>query len=210
MKISVSFLKSNTKKEETISKISKTNAEFIHVDLMDGIYAGENNIDMERLDCLLWNSKKPLDIHLMVKKPFELIKNIVYLKPTYVTIHVDIDDDVDKIISYLKRKGIKVGIALNPDQDYKLLEPYINKIDQLLIMSVVPGLGGQKFMLNVLPKIKKMNNIRTLNNYKYVINVDGGINDTTIDMVRDQVDMVVSGSYICCSNNYQKQIDKLK
>lgn len=210
MKVSVSFLKSNYRKDETIRKIEKTNADYIHVDLMDGIYAGENNIDMERLDCLLWNAKKPLDIHLMVKKPFELIKNIVYLKPTYVTIQVDIDDDIDEIIRYLKRKGIKVGIALNPDQDYKLLDPYINKIDQLLIMSVMPGLGGQKFMLSVLPKIKKMNNIRKLNNYKYVINVDGGINDTTIDLVKEQVDMIVSGSYICCNDNYQKQIDKLK
>lgn len=210
MKVSVSFLKSNNRKDETIRKIEKTNAEYIHVDLMDGIYAGENNIDMERLDCLLWNSKKPLDIHLMVKKPFELIKELVYLKPTYVTIQIDIDDDIDKIISYLKRKGIKVGIALNPNQDYKLLEPYINKIDQLLIMSVTPGLGGQKFMLNVLPKINKMKNIKKLNNYKYIISVDGGINENTIDLVKEQVDMVVSGSFICCSENYQKQIDKLK
>ena len=209
MKVSVSFLKSNYRKEETIRKIEKTNADYIHVDLMDGIYAGENNIDMERLDCLLWNSEKPLDIHLMVKKPLELIKNIVYLKPTYVTIQVDIDDDIDEIIRYLKRKGIKVGIALNPDQDYKLLESYISRIDQLLIMSVMPGLGGQKFMLSILPKIKKINNIKKLNNYRYVISVDGGINDTTIDLVKEQVNMIVSGSYVCCSDNYQKQIDKL-
>lgn len=210
MKLSVSFLKSNYRKEETIRKIEKTTADFIHVDLMDGIYAGENNIDMERLDCLLWNSTKPLDIHLMVKKPFELIKEIVYLKPTYVTFHVDIDDDIDKIINYLKRKGIKVGLTLNPNQDYTLLDPYINKIDQLLIMTVVPGLGGQSFRLDVLPKIKKMNNIKKLNNYKYIINVDGGINDQTIDLVKEQVDMVVSGSYICCSDNYQRRIDRLK
>lgn len=210
MKVSVSFLKSNKRKDETIRKIEKTTADFIHVDLMDGIYAGENNIDMERLDCLLWNSKKPLDIHLMVKKPLELIKEIVYLKPTYVTIQIDVDDDIDKIISYLKKKGIKVGIALNPNQDYKLLDQYINKIDQLLIMSVIPGLGGQKFMLNVLPKIKKMKNIKKLNDYKYIISVDGGINENTIDLVKEQVDMVVSGSFVCCSENYQKQIDKLK
>lgn len=210
MKVSVSFLKSNVKKEVTIRNIEKTNADFIHVDLMDGIYAGENNIDMEYLDCLLWNSKKPLDVHLMVKKPFELIKNITYLKPTYVTIQADIEDDIDKIITYLKRKGIKVGIALNPNQDYKLIDNYLNRIDQLLIMSVTPGLGGQKFKLDVLPKIKKMNNIKKLNNYKYIINVDGGINDSTIELVRDQVDMVVSGSFICCSDNYQKNIDKLK
>lgn len=210
MKLSVSFLKSNYRKEETIRKIEKTSADFIHVDLMDGIYAGENNIDMERLDSLLWNASKPLDVHLMVKSPLSLIKEIVYLKPTYVTIHVDIDDDVDKIITYLKRKGIKVGIALNPNQDYTLLDPYINRIDQLLIMSVIPGLGGQKFMLNVLPKIKKMNNIKKLNNYKYIINVDGGINDSTIDLVKNQVDMIVSGSFICCSDNYEKKINKLK
>ncbi len=210
MKVSVSFLKSNVKKEVTIRNIEKTNADFIHVDLMDGIYAGENNIDMEYLDCLLWNSKKPLDVHLMVQKPFELIKNITYLKPTYVTIQADIEEDIDKIITYLKRKGIKVGIALNPNQDYKLIDDYLNRIDQLLIMSVTPGLGGQKFKLDVLPKIKKMNNIKKLNNYKYIISVDGGINDSTIELVRGQVDMVVSGSFICCSDNYQKNIDKLK
>lgn len=210
MKLSVSFLKSDYKKEETLRKIYDTNASFIHVDLMDGEYAGEDNINLERLDSLLWNSKKPLDIHLMVNKPLDLIKELVYLKPTYITVHADIDDDLDKIISYLKRKGIKVGIALNPEQDYKLIEDYLGKIDQLLIMTVVPGFGGQKFMLNMIPKIKKLNQIKKLNGYKYVLSCDGGINDQTIDFVKNQVDMVVSGSFICCSKNYQKQIDKLK
>lgn len=210
MKTSISFLKSCLRRDETIRKIEKTDADFIHVDLMDGIYAGENNIDMESLDFLLWNSKKPLDIHLMVKKPLELIKDIVYLKPTFVTVHTDILDDLDKVITYLKRKGIKVGLAINPDQDYTCVNDYLSRIDALLIMSVIPGLGGQKFMLNVLPKINKMSQIKKLNNYKYIISVDGGINDKTIDLVKDKVDMVVSGSFVCMSDNYQKQINKLK
>lgn len=210
MKTSISFLKSSLRRDETIRKIEKTDADFIHVDLMDGIYAGENNIDMESLDFLLWNSKKPLDVHLMVKKPLELIKDIVYLKPTFVTVHTDILDDLDKVITYLKRKGIKVGLAINPDQDYTCVNDYLSRIDALLIMSVIPGLGGQKFMLNVLPKINKMSQIKKLNNYKYIISVDGGINDKTIDLVKDKVDMVVSGSFVCMSDNYQKQINKLK
>lgn len=210
MKTSISFLKSSLRRDETIRKIEKTDADFIHVDLMDGIYAGENNIDMESLDFLLWNSKKPLDVHLMVKKPLELIKDIVYLKPTFVTVHTDILDDLDKVITFLKRKGIKVGLAIKPDQDYTCVNDYLSRIDALLIMSVIPGLGGQKFMLNVLPKINKMSQIKKLNNYKYIISVDGGINDKTIDLVKDKVDMVVSGSFVCMSDNYQKQINKLK
>lgn len=210
MKIAISFLKSNLRKEETIRKIESSSADYIHVDLMDGIYAGDNNIDLEYLDNLLWNSKKPLDVHLMVMHPKKLIQDIVYLKPTYVTIHGDIKDDINELITYLKRKGIKVGMALNPSQNYSVIEPYINRLDQILIMSVIPGLGGQKFMLEVLPKIKKLRQIRTLNNYKYIINVDGGINDSTVDYVRDQADMIVSGSYVCMSDNYQKQIERLK
>lgn len=203
--IAVSFLKSLYSRSETIKKIDESEADLIHVDLLDGIYAGINNLDIDELIKELSNTKKKLDIHLMVKEPLEIIKKLINLNIWAITFHLDATTNPLEIIEYIKLNNIKVGIAINPDEDIHILDKYLDKIDYVLIMSVIPGKGGQKFIPEVLNKIPYLYDKNVL------IGIDGGINDESIKYLKDyQIDNIVSGSYICLSDNYDEQINKLK
>ena len=203
--IAVSFLKSLYSRSETIKKIDESEADLIHVDLLDGIYAGINNLDIDELIKELSNTKKKLDIHLMVKEPLEIIKKLINLNIWAITFHLNATDNPIEIIEYIKLNNIKVGIAINPDEDIHILDKYLDKIDYVLIMSVIPGKGGQKFIPEVLNKIPYLYDKNVL------IGIDGGINDESIKYLKDyQIDNIVSGSYICLSDNYDEQINKLK
>ena len=201
MKVSVSFLKYQTSKEETIKKIAATSADYIHVDIMDGLFVPEKNDDLDSFIALLKNVNKPLDIHLMVLNPQEYINKLQVLKPEFITIQAEINNPLE-YIKLIKQYGIKAGLALNPDTKTDILNNYLNEIDLILFMSVHPGKGGQKFIPEVSKKISKYNN--------KLVSIDGGINEETIKLVKDHIDMCVSGSYICLSNDYEKQIEKLR
>ena len=203
--ISVSYLKSKLSKEETIKKINESNADLIHVDLMDGKYVSESNFTINEVINDLKNTTKLLDIHLMTEEPLNYIKKLINLNIWCITFHLDSTKDPLKIINYLKEKHVKVGIALNPLDSINLLDNYLNLIDYVLVMSVNPGMGGQKFMPTVLPKIN------SLQNKNILIGIDGGINNESIKILKDyKIDNIVSGSFICLSDNYNKSIDILK
>ena len=203
--IAVSFLKSLYSRSETIKKIDESKADLLHVDLLDGIYAGENNLPIDDLLKELTNTKKMLDFHLMIREPLEYIKKIVNLNIWAITFHLNATTSPLEIIEYIKNNNIKVGIAINPDEDIHILDKYLDIIDYVLIMSVYPGMGGQKFIPEVLSKIPYLYNKNVL------IGIDGGINDESIKYLKDyQIDNIVSGSFVCLSDDYNKQIDKLK
>ncbi len=208
MKIAVSFLTSYYSKEKTIELITKTNADFIHVDIMDGGFVNHKNTELN-FEGLLENVSKPLDIHLMCFDPIIYIKKLSILNPQYITFHLEATKDIVKTIEEIKMLGIKVGMALKPNTEVNEIKPYLALVDLVLVMSVEPGAGGQEFQEMSIKKIKELKNIREENNLKYAIEVDGGINATSINMVKD-VDIAVVGSYVCKSNNYQQQIDNLK
>lgn len=211
MKISVSYLSSILSKEETIKSIDNSTADFIHVDLMDGIFVPKNNMKIKEVINDLKNTKKPLDIHLMTVKPSTLIDELSILKPEYITFHIEIDENIDSLIKKLKDLNIKVGISIKPNTEIKVVEKYLNDIDMILVMTVEPGAGGQRFMFEILDKISELNNIRKNNNYKYLINVDGGINEyTALRALKSGADVLVSGSYICKSTDYNEKINTLK
>ena len=203
--IAVSFLKSLYNRSDTIKKIDESNADLIHVDLLDGIYAGVNNLDIDELLKELSNTKKKLDIHLMVKEPLEIIKKLINLNIWAITFHLSATTSHIEIIDYVKKHNIKVGIAINPNEDIHLIDPYLNLINYVLIMSVIPGKGGQKFISEVLPKIPYLYNKNVL------IGIDGGINDSSIKYLKDyKIDNIVSGSFVCLNEDYNKQISILK
>ncbi len=203
--IAVSFLKSNYNRYDTIKKIDESKADLIHVDLLDGIYAGKNNLDIDELVKELSNTKKKLDIHLMVKEPLEIIKKLINLNIWAITFHLDATSKPIEIIEYVKNHNIKVGIAINPDEDIRIINSYLDLINYVLIMSVFPGRGGQEFIPKVLDKIPY------LYNKKVLIGIDGGINAESIKYLKDyQIDNIISGSFICMSNDFNKQIDILK
>ena len=206
MKVAISFLKSKNNIDETLTEIYDTDAEYIHVDIMDGNFVSNKTDDYINV---LKEAKKPLDVHLMVDNPIPYIINYKNLNPDYITIHSEINYNIKDIIDLIHSYGIKAGISIKPNTNVSSIEKYLNNIDNVLIMSVEPGQGGQKFMDSSIEKIKQLYNIRKENNYKYIISIDGGINDKTINKVNG-VDMVISGSFICMSENYQNQINKLR
>lgn len=203
--ISVSYLKSIYSKEETIKKIDKSIADAIHVDLMDGIYAGTNNFNIDEVLNELKNTNKPLDIHLMVNEPEKYIADLASLHPKRITFHLNTSKDILNLIENIKEYNIEVGIAINPDEDITLIDDYLNKIDYVLIMSVYPGKGGQEFIKEVLDKVNYLSNKNIL------IGIDGGINEYSIKYLKNyKIDNIISGSFICMNDDYNKQIELLK
>ncbi|MBQ3021126.1 MAG: ribulose-phosphate 3-epimerase [Bacilli bacterium] len=209
MKVAVSFLKSKFDNKETIDKINETDSDFLHVDVMDGNFVERKNFSFNEFKEWSKDNKKLLDVHLMVENPINYIFDYKKLKPEYITIHSEIDKNLDDLIDLIHSYNIKAGISIKPKTSIEGIEHILSKIDNVLIMSVDPGKGGQKFNPSVLYKIDVLRKLREENNYNYIISIDGGINNKTIDKVKD-VDLVISGSYICESKDYQANINKLR
>lgn len=209
MKIAVSFLKSKYNLKKTIESINNTNADYLHVDVMDGDFVPNISCIYNDVKDILTLSNKPLDVHLMVSSPSEYIINYKNLKPYIITIHSEIEWYLEDLIDLIHSYNIKAGLSIKPNTNVDSIMKYLPKVDNVLLMSVEPGKGGQKFMDSVIYKIDILRKLREENNYNYEISIDGGINSDTINKVRD-VDFVISGSYICESNNYQEKIDSLR
>lgn len=206
MKVSVSVLKEYDRLINAVKKVNDSSADYIHIDVMDGIFVDNKKFPLEVVKDVKSISKKLLDVHMMVESE-QLIKDYAStLLPYYITFHVEILKN-SSIIDYIKNLGVKVGIAINPETDYKKLIPYLNIIDLVLIMSVKPGEGGQEFIQEVLEKVKEIRKI----NSDIEISIDGGINDCTIKLAKEAgCTMAVSGSYVTNSDNYNEKIKSLK
>ncbi len=209
MKISVTFLKSKYERKKTIEEILKTDADYIHVDIMDGKFVERTVLSIEETQNLFNNCSKPLDIHLMCSHPEDYIEASKNLSVSYITIHAEIDEDLDELIEIIHSLGIKAGLAINPDTTISSIEKYLERIENVLIMGVNPGYGGQSLIPSTVDKISELKKLREDKNYHYQISLDGGVNLETRKML-DDLDIVVAGSYICESNDYQKQIDTLR
>lgn len=203
IKVSTSILTCNNRIQAT-EELNKTNTDYIHIDYMDGIFVDNKEFTIEEIKTLSKISTKKLDIHIMAENPEPIIQELKGLNIEYITIHYEINKPLDKIINLIHNQGYKCGISIKPKTDPKNIIEYLKKIDLVLIMSVEPGKGGQKFIPDVLNKIKelKQNNL--------IIEIDGGINDTNIEELKNIVDIVVVGSYITNSSDYNKQINNLK
>lgn len=205
IKISPSILSSNNR-IECIKNLNKTKSDYIHIDTMDGIFVPNTQMPIEEVIELEKYSQLPLDIHLMVENPETYINHLKKKNIEYITIHIEIEKDINKLINKIKSLNYKVGLSIKPNTSIKELIPYLDKIDLVLIMSVEPGFGGQKFMPNSLEKAKKLRELKK----DIIIEIDGGINDTNIEEVKKYVDIAVVGSYITNSNDYNQAINNLK
>ena len=209
MKVSVSFLKSKLPLKETISSIMETDADFLHVDIMDGVFVPAKSMPIDEISELLQDVAKPLDIHLMVENPLEYIPKLATLNTRYITFHSEINVDTLTLVSLIHQHGIRAGLAINPMTPISRITPYLNFIDYVLIMGVNPGRGGQAIIDETISKIVELDKIRNSYQYHFLIGFDGGVNSESITKL-DGVDIAVAGSFICMSDDYQHQIDLLK
>lgn len=205
IKISPSILASKDRIASVI-KLNDTDADYLHIDAMDGIFVPNTQMPIDEIIELESFSKIPLDVHLMVNNPENYINHLENKNIEYITIHIEIDKDINKLINKIKSIGYKVGLSIKPNTKVDVLIPYLDKIDLVLIMSVEPGFGGQEFMPNSLEKAKELRNL----NKNITIEIDGGIKDTNIEEVKKYVDIAVVGSYITNSNDYNQAINNLK
>ena len=149
MKLSISLL-SIKNRLEFIKKINDCNIDYIHIDVMDKTFVDNVAYSMEEIREINEISNKKLDVHLMVNDPFKYIDNLRDMNIEYITFHVEIDKDINKLIDIVHGMGYKCGLAINPNTNVDALEPYISNIDLILVMSVMPGYGGQLFINSIL------------------------------------------------------------
>lgn len=201
MKLSTSILgiKDDMKK---INQIEETSTDYLHLDIMDGNFVS-NKVDMYQA----YNKK--LDIHLMVKDIKAYVERYHTLNPEYITFHIEAIDNPKIMIDYIHSFGCKVGISLCPDTDVNTLIPCLQYVDLVLIMSVVPGSGGQAFLFNSVDKVNELYKLREENSYHYKIEVDGGLNRETIPLV-SKADVLVVGSFITNSDNYEQRVEEIQ
>ncbi len=206
-KIAVSYLGVKSIPKALIM-IDKTDADYVHVDVMDGKYTPYKTVGFNEMTIGKYTQKR-LDVHLMVKKPLKYIDDFADLNVDCINIHVDIKNDVVDVINRIKLYGIKVGLVLNPDQDISLIEEYLPEIDNILVMTVVPGLPGQELIPETIDKLNMIKKVIDKAKLNITTEVDGGINLDTVKKAKN-ADIIVSGSCVTKSEDYQETITKLR
>ena len=196
-----------------ITRLEKSGADMIHVDVMDGHFVPNLTIGPPVIKNLRNYTKLPFDVHLMISPVHKYIKDYAEAGADIITIHPEATDDLDESINLIKKHDKKVGLSLNPNTEIKVIEKNLSNIDLVLVMSVHPGFGGQKFMPEVLSKIETLKSIRNNHNLKYDIEVDGGINfSNSKEVIKAGANILVSGTTIFKENNgdLKKNIEFLK
>lgn len=196
---------------ESVKKACDWGADLIHVDVMDGVYVPNITFGMPMVSAIKPYSSVPLDVHLMITEPEKYVGSFVDSGADIVTFHPDASKDVRKGLDIIKSKGAKCGLVLNPDKPLDLVYPYLAEIDMVLLMSVFPGFGGQKFIDSVLDKAKVLKEYIEKNNLNVDIEIDGGVSSKNAEKVRNSgVNILVAGSAVFKSENPSKEISLIK
>ena len=196
-----------------IKKLEEGGANLIHVDVMDGHFVPNLTIGPPVIKALRNYTKLPFDVHLMIAPVHKYIKNFAEAGSDIITIHPEATENLNESITLIKELNKKAGVSLNPNTEISIIESELKNIDLVLIMSVFPGFGGQKFIPETIKKIKDLKEIRDKNNYNFDIEVDGGINFlNSKDVINAGANILVSGTTIFKENNgdIKKNIEKLK
>jgi len=196
-----------------IKRLEAGGTDLIHVDVMDGHFVPNLTIGPPVIKALRKFTKLPFDVHLMISPVHKYIKNYADAGADIITIHPEATENLNESVNLIKKLNKKVGISLNPDTDIDVLDKYLDNIDLILIMSVFPGFGGQKFIPDVIKKIKNLNDIKKSKKYNYDIEVDGGINFSNYEeIINAGANILVSGTTIFKENSgdIEKNIKILK
>lgn len=208
MKVSASFLSSKNIPED-LRKLNETDVDYIHVDIMDGKFVKNKTMPFSEMKNIYKYTSKRLDVHLMVENPEKYIPLYAELNTEFITIHVELDTDIEKNLELIKEYSIKCGLAINPETKVSELIPYLPYLDLILVMSVNPGAGGQEFIEETEAKVREVRALLNSYNVKALISVDGGITDKTKEMC-GYADMLAAGSFIINSDNFQEKIASLR
>jgi len=214
IQVSPSILSADfSKLGEDIKRLEDSGADMIHVDVMDGHFVPNLTIGPPVIKSLRKYTKLPFDVHLMIDPVHKYIKDYSDAGADIITFHPEATKNVQETINLIRSLNKKVGISLNPNTEIKAAEQYLDKIELILIMSVYPGFGGQKFINEVIKKIKDLDQIRKDRKLNFKIEIDGGINFETSKIAIDAgVDILVSGTTVFKENNgdLKKNIKTLK
>ena len=194
-----------------IRAICEAGCDLVHVDVMDGHFVPNLTIGPVVVSAVAKAATKPLDIHLMVENNSFFADLFLPLKPKFLTFHVEEEKHPMRLIDHIRKNGVSPGIVLNPHTPVSAIEHIIDEVDMVLLMSVNPGFGGQKFMPVVLEKTRALRELIERKNAKCLIEVDGGVNGLNApDLEEAGADVLVAGSYIFSSNSYEQAIRAIK
>lgn len=212
VKIAPSILSADfAKLGEDIVAIDKAGADFIHIDVMDGNYVPNISIGLPVIKSIRKYTEKTFDVHLMIEEPGRFIDDFIAVGADLITVHYEADRHVDRTIQYIKSKGIKAGIVLNPGTPVSMIKDLIPALDMVLIMSVNPGFGGQKFIEYSLNKIAEVKELSEKYNKDLLIQVDGGIDASNIKKVVDAgANVIVAGSAVFKDGKVKENIAALR
>jgi ribulose-phosphate 3-epimerase len=196
---------------EEVREVEACGADLIHCDVMDGHFVPNITIGPMVIKALSRATKLPLDVHLMIEKPERYIKEFIEAGSKMLTIHVEATTHLQRHIQYIKERGVKAGVSLNPSTPLEALDYILSEADVVLIMTVNPGFGGQKFLRSMLPKIKQLRQMINEKGLSVEIEIDGGIGvDNIKDASQAGADIFVAGNAIFGSGDYRKTIKEMR
>ena len=197
--------------QKDVEMINNSEADWFHVDVMDGVFVPNISFGFPVIKAIKRHATKPLDVHLMIVNPDKYVEEFAKAGADVLTVHYEASTHLHRTIQLIKSNGMKAGVALNPHTSANVLEDVIAELDLVLIMSVNPGFGGQKFIENAISKVEQTKNIINKSNSQALIEVDGGVNqDTGAQLLKAGADVLVAGSFVFGSKDPTQTIENLK